>query len=46
VTFADISISKELHFVQSVGLLNLRQRVAQKDQEGQGARIPVVPALI
>jgi len=43
--FADISISKVLHFVQSVGLLNHRQRVAQKIRNGQGARI-LVPALI
>jgi len=44
--FTDISISKVLHFVQSVGLLNHRERVAQKFRNGQGVRILVVPALI
>jgi len=38
--FSDISISKVPHFVQSVGLLNLRQRVAQKDQEQSRCKDP------
>jgi hypothetical protein len=43
--FADILNNKVLHFVQSVGLLNLWQRVAQKIRNSLGARINVVPAL-
>jgi hypothetical protein len=35
--FADILISKVLHFLQSVGLLNVSQRVAQKIRNSQGA---------
>jgi hypothetical protein len=43
--FADILISKVLHFVQSVGLLNVSQRVGQNIRNSQGVRIHVVPAL-
>jgi hypothetical protein len=44
--FADISISKVLRFVQSLGLLDLRPRFAQKIRNGQTARVPVVPGLM
>jgi hypothetical protein len=46
--FADISVSKILHFVQSAGLLcsMLKQRVIKEIGNGLGARVTAVPTVM
>jgi hypothetical protein len=41
--FANISVSKVLHIIQSAGLLMPGKRAAQKIENGRSARVTVVP---
>jgi len=40
---ANISLSKALHFVQSVGLLNAKAKAAQKNRNSRYAKVTAVP---
>jgi hypothetical protein len=44
--FTVISVSKVLYFVKVSGCETFKQRVAQKIENGWGARVAVVPALM